>query len=530
MDETKLEALWKRYGDIIAEVPLGRDGFSALISLDGGEYCSRVTLDKVVKRVKTQGGPNTEAPSTKPSRGRTSKFLRDKRAQVAQIPDDGIENQQELATEDFESDGVDFTPRPVVERDLYVYAEDSDSYKTYIQQAKGWVTTTGEAHRAIISWYSNWDGAPVSLNGVSRRTGLPRNWVIGYLRAHGITHDSAPFSAEDVARRGVEELAQDALALKFGALATRTEELGAKEVHTAAKRWWDFEMSVLNRIREWINDNAPDYSIPKLRLTKAPRPFTLVTSATDFHWGMRAIPEISGRGFEYNREIARKRLLETTEDLCVRLPGNPEEIIVAVGSDWFHVDGSGPVAATTRGTPQDVDGLPLEIMLTGCELQREHIDILSQIAPVKVVLMAGNHDRHNAHALLLYLAASYEKSDRVTVVKEHTMRVYQTVGETLVCFTHGDTAKVKDLGPIMAKERRKEWGEARHHVALGGHLHHQRVQEIGGIRHYLLPSLASVDAWHSAQGYVTSQPGLMGLIIDLEDGPVATLFSPVREE
>jgi predicted phosphodiesterase len=526
MKEAILEALWIRYGDVAAEVPLGRDGLAALISMEGGDYCTRTHLDKLVQRVRAQGGPNTAVPSIRPSRGRTAKFLRDKKEQIAQLPDDGAENQQSLTEEDFEDTG--FGPRPQVERDLYVFDEGTNSYKTYIQQAKGWVTTSGEAHRAIIQWYSNWDGAPVSLNGISRRTGLPRNWVIGYLKAHQITHDSAPFSAEEVARRGVEEMAQDALALKFGALATRTEELGARQLHVAAQKWWDFELSVLGRIREWINDNVPEYSIPKLKLTRASRPYTLVTSATDFHWGMRSAQAESG--YAYDRKIARERLLATTEDLCIRLPGNPEEIIIAVGSDWFHVDGPGPIAATTRGTPQDVDGTPLEIMLTGCELQREHIDILSQIAPVKVVLMAGNHDRHNAHALLLYLSAAYEKNDRVTVIKEHTMRVYQTVGNTLVCFTHGDTAKVKDLGPIMAKERRKEWGKARHHIALGGHLHHQRVQEIGGIRHYLLPSLASADAWHSASGYVTSQAGLMGLLIDLEDGPVSTIFSPVREE
>lgn len=527
MDESIIEEAWERYGDVVAEVPLGREGLAALINLEGWTYLSRTKLDQVVQRVRLTGGPNSKPPTAKPTRGTTTKFLRDRKKQIdaAAVPTDTVQEESEILEDASES----FTPKPKVEQTLYVYDEAGDSYKTYIQQAKGWITTTGEAHRAIVKWYSNWDGAPVSLNGISRRTGLPRNWVVGYLKAHSITHDSAPFSAEEVARRGVEELAQDALALKFGALATRTEELGAKELNKAAQKWWDFELSVLDKIREWICDTQPDYQVPKLRLSKAPRPFTLVTSATDFHWGMRAIECMSGKGNVYDRNIARQRLMDTTEDLLGRLPGNPERIIIAVGSDWFHVDGPGPEARTTRGTPQDVDGLPLEIMLTGCELQREHIDILSQVAPVTVVLMSGNHDRMNSHALLLYLSAAYEKNDRVEVVKEHTMRVYQQVGQTLVCFTHGDTAKVKDLGTIMSVERRKEWGDTRHHIAIGGHLHHQRVQEIGGVRHYLLPSLAGTDAWHAGQGYVGSDSGLMGLLIDQEDGVVATLFSPVRE-
>lgn len=528
MSKTTVEVIWEKYGDTIAEVPLGREGLAALIKIEGGDRLTRTTLDKVVNKVKQTGGPNTNPPTSRPDQSTTRRFLRAHKASFAEPFPSDEEDAAAIPVEDFPSN--DFMPKPQVEQTLYVYDEASDSYKTYIQQAKGWITTTGDAHRAIVQWYSNWDGAPVSLNGISRRTGLPRNWVVGYLKAHSITHDSAPFSAEEVARRGVEELAQDALALKFGALATRTEELGAKELHKAASKWWDFEMSVLDRIREWICDNVPDYQVPKVRLCKAPRPYTVVTSATDFHWGMRAIECMSGKGNVYNRKIARKRLMDTTEDMLSRLPGNPERIIVAVGSDWFHVDGPGPEPRTTRGTPQDVDGLPLEIMLTGCELQREHIDILSQIAPVTVVLMSGNHDRHNSHALLLYLSAAYEKNDRVEVVREHTMRVYQTVGNTLVCFTHGDTAKVKDLGTIMSVERRKEWGQTSHHIAIGGHLHHQRVQEVGGVRHYLLPSLAGTDAWHAGQGYVGSESGLMALLIDQEDGVVATLFSPVREE
>jgi predicted phosphodiesterase len=416
-----------------------------------------------------------------------------------------------------------------VEQATYVYDKEKQEYRTYIPQAKGWVRTSEEIHRLVVKWYSNWDGAPVSLNGVSRRTGLPRNWVVGYLKAHGITHDSAPFSAEEVARRGVEELAQDALALKFGAVATRTEELSAKETAIAARKWWEFETSILGKIREWIGDNEPNYTIPKLRLTRSERPYTLVTSATDFHWGMRSYREESG--YEYNREIAAQRLKNSTEELINRLlnTGTPDKIILAVGSDWFHVDGPGPLPTTTKGTPQTVDGTPFEIMLTGAEICREHIDLLSQVAPVTVVLMSGNHDRSNAYALLLYLTALYEGSDRVDVIRNFRQRVYQRIGNTLACFTHGDGAKVKDLGPIMAKEARMDWGDTGHHVAFGGHLHHQRIQEIGGIRHYLLPSLAEPDAWHSAHGYVTSQPGLLGILVDHDDGPTGTLFCPVRE-
>ena len=63
-----------------------------------------------------------------------------------------------------------------------------------------------------------------------------------------------------------------------------------------------------------------------------------------------------------------------TEELINRLPYSPEKIYLATGSDWFHVDNH--QGATTKGTPQDMSGSPAQILLTGCELAREHIDLL----------------------------------------------------------------------------------------------------------------------------------------------------------
>jgi len=277
MHEISNDEIWFRYGDEIATVPLGREGLGQLLTHYGFVRPSRHGLDKIIARVRQEGGPNAYKPEEdfKPTPKGTQDYISKLTAgeDPSPVPDD-------LEGDDEDSDGIELTPVKV-EQHFYFYEEDSDEYRTFIPQARGWVRTTGEIHRLIVQWYSNWDGQPVSLNGISRRTGLPRQWVIGYLKSHGITHDSAPFSAEVVAMRGVEELAQDALALKFGALATRTEELSAKETTTAARKWWDFEVSVLSKIQEWITDNDVEYTVPKLRLNRAERPYILVTSATD---------------------------------------------------------------------------------------------------------------------------------------------------------------------------------------------------------------------------------------------------------
>jgi predicted phosphodiesterase len=273
-------------------------------------------------------------------------------------------------------------------------------------------------------------------------------------------------------------------------------------------------------------ESAPAYSVPRLRLSRTADLYALVVGLTDFHWG--AYSWAAETGESYNRKIAEARLLTATEKIMERLPGQPEKIILPVGSDFFDVDGN--AATTTAGTAQDIDSTPTEILITGCELTRDYIDLLRQVAPVTVVMMAGNHDRVAGLACLLYLAAWYRDESDVEIIQDYRPRVYCEYGNVLIGFSHGDGAKVKDLGAIMASEARSEWGRTQHHVVFGGHLHHTDIKEIGGLTHYQMPSLSGTDRWHAKQGYTTAQPGLSVYLVDRQDGVTGTLFSPVGNE
>jgi hypothetical protein len=407
----------------------------------------------------------------------------------------------------------------------YFYAESTDTYVTFLSRSKQPLVVPGDVHRAMKRAYSNWDGQPASVNRICRDYSIPRAWFTEYKTIHGWTHDSEPFSDEELVSRDEADLVSDALQQRRRAVTKKYEVERWKEVQQQADKWLRFEVEVLDRLTASIEKHAAEYTVPKIRLTRADKPFAVITCATDFHWGMYSWGKETGEA--YNREIAEKRLRVTTEDLFSRLPGQPDEIILAVGSDWFHIDGD--QHATTKGTPQDTDGSPAEIMVTGCELARDHINLLRQVAPVKVVLMAGNHDRSNALGLLLFLAAWFKDAVDVDVVHNFQPRVYLTYGTTLMGFHHGDQTPIAKLGTCMATECREEWGATRHHIFFGGHLHHEHVQEIGGIKHYQMPSLAGTDRYHSRKGYVDSIPGLAAYLVDKKRGVTATLFSPVMK-
>jgi len=398
----------------------------------------------------------------------------------------------------------------------YYYNKETDTYVTFIKPAPKPIVLPGHVHRSMKQAYSNWDGKPATINQICRRFEIPRSWFEDYKRVHEWTHDSEPFTSEEILEKSVEDLVQDALQGRRQRLYQQYEIAKWKEIQRDADRWNQFEQETLNVLSDRLNRSASDYSVPSLNLKDGSNPYVLLVGLTDFHWGSYAWDkETYG---EYNRSIAEKRLKETTERILNKLPYKPEEILLPIGSDFFDVDGD--VASTTKGTPQDTDGTPTEILVTGCELARSYVDMLRQVAPVRIVMMSGNHDRHNGLALLLYLSAWYRNVDDVNVQLEYKPRVYLEYGNNLIAFSHGDgsSTKPRDLALIVATEAREAWGRTEHHFAFGGHLHHEKVEEHGGLVHYLMPSLSGTTRWAARNGHVDAKPSLQAFMINVDGG------------
>ncbi|QDP54516.1 MAG: hypothetical protein Unbinned2514contig1000_8 [Prokaryotic dsDNA virus sp.] len=425
--------------------------------------------------------------------------------------------------EPMEIPDVDEASADWVHDQRYFYVKETDKYVTFLSRSNQPLVVPGETHRAMKQAYSNWDGDPASVNRICRDYSIPRQWFTEYKSVHGWTHDSEPFSDEEMVERSEADLVNDALQQRRRAVTKKFEAARWKKIKEQSDKWLRFEVEVLDILVAAIKSSAPEYTVPRLRLARPERSFAVVTSATDFHWGMRAWGAETGEA--YNRAIAEQRLQEATEDLFTRLPGQPEEIILAVGSDWFHIDGD--THSTTKGTPQDTDGSPGEILITGCELARDHINLLRQVAKVKIVLMSGNHDRSNALALLLFLSAWFKDDPDVEVVHNFRPRVYVLYGSTLLGFHHGDKTPIAKLGTCMATEAREAWGVTKHKACFVGHLHHERIREVGGVKVHQMSSLAGTDRYHARAGYVDSVPGLSAYIVDKDKGVTAALFAPV---
>jgi len=406
--------------------------------------------------------------------------------------------------------------------DDYVYNQVTHTYLTFIPGLPKPLVTSEETHKAVIRAYSNFDGSPASINEIARTFGWPREWVIKYLRIHGMTHDREPFSKEEILTRPDEELVQDALQQRRAIVHKKIEKAKWADIQRDAQKWVHFEDSVLKVLRAEIADHRFDLKVPTISLKNTAKPFALVVTPADIHYGKIGVDG-------YNRKTAQEILFRTTKELLgwVTLHGIPEVIIMSGLGDWFHIDTVD--ATTSSGTKQDVDiGFP-KILIEGCELMASYIQMLRQVAPVQVVTVPGNHDFLATTVLGLFLSALYRNDKDITLLGPNPdeTRQYAVYGQTIMGFAHGKDEKLSSLGPIMASENRQEWGNTRYRIWFLGHVHHESVVDLHGIQMISTSSLTGTDLWHHRMGWIGTRRALAGFIIDREKGLVNSLSVPV---
>ena len=342
------------------------------------------------------------------------------------------------------------------EHDLpYWYDSNRDLYVVHIPSRKRPFAVPGDTWAALREAYSNWDGSPSSVNEIARKFGMARRTVVELLRVMGTTHDSSPWTDEDLLASDEDVLTEDLLRRKEERVLVRAERKEWNRVKKDADSFRRLDL-LAQRLALRFENTRQDYDVPKLRnVVRAQTPWVAVISPTDFHWGKYA-PENSKD--PYNRVIARERLWSRTEELLSRLAdrGRPDQIILALGGDGLHIDNQS--RTTTRGTPQDCDGTPEELAWSWVEVCRDYVDLVRQLAPVKVMVIPGNHDRYTSTLLRAALTGWFHTIDDVEVEETLDTRQYVVWGDNLLVFLHGDIGKVKDWPAIIAGERSQDWG------------------------------------------------------------------------
>ena len=233
-------------------------------------------------------------------------------------------------------------------------------------------------------------------------------------------------------------------------------------------------------------------------------PYLLEFSLPDIHVGKLSWRPETGQNYDLDLAIDAAR--EATKNLVSRvLPYKPSRVVYIAGNDYYNTDNG---KTTTAGTPQDEDGRWQKTFREGWLQQCWQIDYLSQLAPVDVIMIPGNHDWQRTFSLGEVLLARYSKSTRVTINNEPLPHKYYRWGNILLGYMHGHNVKRNQLADLMANEVPTMYAACKWRAWRLGHLHHE-IREMPtskvAVRNTIvdvLPSLAGLDAYHKGAGYI----------------------------
>lgn len=253
----------------------------------------------------------------------------------------------------------------------------------------------------------------------------------------------------------------------------------------------------------------------------------------DLHLGRYSCVEETAEA--YDVDIACQLYRNAVADLLsqAKFAYNIEQIVLPIGSDFLTVDNLRNT--TSRGTRQDVIGNFPHHFRKGVQLLRETVETLRRVAPVKVLIINGNHDSISSIAFGELLSALYESTHSVEVQNHCDQpRKYIRFGVNLLGYAHGHEEKSRSLPMLMATEAASDWGNTQHREFHVGHFHHTRdvcyfsTSEADGVIVRVIPSLSAADRWHASKGF-RSQRAALAFVYHAQKGQRAILRHSILE-
>ncbi len=249
----------------------------------------------------------------------------------------------------------------------------------------------------------------------------------------------------------------------------------------------------------------------------------------DLHIGKWAWADETGGN--YSHKIARKRFFDAISRLkTLGTMYDIDEIVFPFGNDFFNTDKDYPFGMTTAGTPQENDLRWQKMFKTGREMIIEAVNELSDIAPVKLIGIPGNHDVQKTFYLGEVLDVYYHNNPNVTVDNRPKRRKYHNYGKNLIGFTHGRSSDIPEqrLLLLMPQEEPKLWADTKYREWHCGDIHHsKRVstkdEDHHGITIRYMKTLKGTDSWEDEKGYVGSVGGAEAFVWHKSEGLVANL-------
>lgn len=223
----------------------------------------------------------------------------------------------------------------------------------------------------------------------------------------------------------------------------------------------------------------------------------------DWHIGLFAYGKETG-GPDWDLSIARRVLLQTVADLIDMTPKSRHALILGLG-DILHADNARNMTERS-GNVLDVDTRYTKTLDTATDILIEASEMVAaKHDMVEITMKPGNHDENTTVAFRQGFRLYYRNEDRIAVDRSPNPFYYRRFGVNLIGGTHGDKAKIPDMPLLMANHRPQDWAEtfSRHYHT--GHIHHDTLKEVGGVRVYSHRAPVAQDHYHAAHGFLSGR-------------------------
>lgn len=281
---------------------------------------------------------------------------------------------------------------------------------------------------------------------------------------------------------------------------------------------------------EQLKELAKEYS-PKLLPYFTDRNednLMLEINLPDAHIGKLSWGVETGHG-NYDVKIAEAVYWAALETLLARVAHRVfSKILFVVGNDLLNSDDI--EGRTTAGTYVSSDARYHKTFSAIRTLMVDAIERLRRVAPVKVVVVSGNHDQLSAWHLGDSLECFFHKYADVEIDNLPRARKYHQHGLVGLMFTHGHKARRQDYPLLMAAEQPQMWGSTKFREIHTGHLHMTKMDEQHGVRVRVLPALTAVDDWLATNGFVGNLRNAEGYVWSPVQGLIEQVYYTVPEE
>jgi len=316
-----------------------------------------------------------------------------------------------------------------------------------------------------------------------------------------------------------------------GVSVLKKECIEAKIDYNDVKHWWyktkklsvfvkqnKFDLEALkNALVEELKVHSPKY--PTIKRTKIKDSCCLVVDIADLH--INKLANNYETGNTYNSKIAVQRAKEGLRNLLnYSFNFSFDKIVFVIGNDILHTDNK--LGSTTKGTHQDTEKMWYEAFLIAKQLYVDCIEMLIPIADVHVMHNMSNHDNMSGWFLAQTIEAWFRNSKNVSfdITTRHRKGFHYY--NQLIVTTHGDGAKEKDLGLLLANDFRKVWADIKWVYVYKGDIHHKTVKDYSGVTVTTSRSASGTDAWHDKQGFAHNKKAIESYVHHKTKGQVAS--------